>query len=375
MTNPVDTLAEIVATACAEHTTYVADAAGSFPVGRAALGYVFDTYGTQYLDLSAGEGVMVLGHTDSSVVEGTYAQLHHHVHTARSGEHVTTAVTAYAKAISKTFPQVDGAPQQVLFCTTPKEARGHAMSLAQAVTVHVGLTTTTGILTNPRSSLFDIGDVETAALLVDLVLPDITPIEAPWVKMATEKAHAAGSLVIVDETVTGYGRTGALWAHQSYGIDPTITVLGGAGGGGLPFGAVVAPAALFASWRPPQRLFGASAVICQAGRITLERITPALLENATEVGHAFAEGIGQLVGQFGDLIVGQRGVGLLRGIVFTSESAAAWFHLQARGAGLLMRMPLGCVIPVTPPLTIPESEMARAVDLFAGVCLDWPGPL
>ena len=76
----------------------------------------------------------------------------------------------------------------------------------------------------------------------------MTPVDATWARSVTEIVERYGVMSIVDESRTGYGRTGWLWVHQQCGIDPTITILGGAGGGGMPFGAVVAPRRVFDSY-------------------------------------------------------------------------------------------------------------------------------
>ncbi len=89
--------------------------------------------------------------------------------------------------------------------------------------------------------------------------------------------------MIIDETRTGYGLTGVLWAQQLYGIEADITVLGGAGGGCFPFGAVVAPSLYFDGCRPASRQAG-NPVICAAGKATLDQLTPTLLEHVTDVG-------------------------------------------------------------------------------------------
>lgn len=376
---PAEVLARIVADQHVEHFTYLADAAGDFPAGRAEAAYVFDVYGNQFLDLSAGDGVMVLGHRNETVIEAVITQLRQHQHTAPSGAHISVMVARYAKALSASFPDVDGEPQQVLFCTTDAEAREVAARMAKAITgrtliADLGLTPDEqrmSIITHPYASWAAI-----AAVRLELIGSDMTPMDASWARMAAEKAETMEAVVIVDETATGYGRTGSLWAHQPYGIDPTITVLGGAGGGGFPFGAVVSSRANFAAYTPPQRLFGASPVICCAGWSVLDQITPELCAHVRTTGRIFATGMVELVGQFPDLIQGSRGMGLAQGISFCSPAVASWFQRAAPTAGLLVRAPV-CerIIPVTPPLIISEAEMRRTVDLVASVCLDWTGPL
>ena len=214
-----------------------------------------------------------------------------------------------------------------------------------------------------------------AAVLLELINPDMTPVDQTWARLLCEIVEGYGVLTIVDESRTGYGRTGSLWAHQQWGIDPAITVLGGAGGGGLPFGAVVAPRRVFDSYLIPRRQFGACAAICRAGAVVLEQITPVLCEHVTDAGHVFDDAVAELAHQFPDIVAGSHGIGLAKGLVCVTEQIARRFFIEAVGHGLMLRPPTGRVVTVTPPLLISEEEIRRAVDLMADACLDWTEPL
>lgn len=381
-----DILRRLISDQATDHFTYLADAVGNFALGRADLYYVFDVYGNKYLDLSAGDGTMVIGHSHPEVASAVENHLQHHAHTARSGMHVSPKVSQYAKALSATFPKdPEGAPQQVLFCASDIEARLHAVALARAVTGRRTIVSLAG-QPPPPSNVADVivegtapdSDrlIDAAAVMCELINFDMSPVEQVWARMLTETAERAGAAVIIDETRTGYGRTGSMWAHEQWGIDPDITILGGAGGGGFPFGAVVSRADLFAAYAPVQRLFGASPVICQAGLITLGKLTPLLLEHVVDAGHLLTDSLTELRNQFPDLIAGHCGIGLAHGLILSTPEAATRFFQDVLAQGLLVRPPIhGRVIPITPPLVTPEGELRRAVDAMASVCLDWTEPL
>jgi acetylornithine aminotransferase len=378
-----DALTRVLSDQRADHFTYLADAVTDFAVSRADLIYVFDAYGNKFLDLSAGDGVMVTGHGNVPVIGAIHEQLVNYGHTARSGEHVMAFVSEYAKALSATFPEADGAPQQVLFCASPLEARLHAVRLAAAVT---GRDAVVSVASQPgaldRSSLQIAENVDEdvpwgtiAAFVLELVDPDLRQLDEGWVRLTTERAERRGTQVIVDESRTGYGRTGSLWCHQQYGLDPAITVLGGAGGGGLPFGAVVASHRAFEAYPVPARLFGATAAICRAGSVVLSQLTPMLLEHVVDCGHVFDEAVTELYHQFPDIVTGSHGLGLSKGLVCATEDAAQRFFAGCVGHSLLLRPPVGRTLTITPPLVISESELRHAVDVMASVALDWTEPL
>jgi acetylornithine/succinyldiaminopimelate/putrescine aminotransferase len=61
-----------------------------------------------------------------------------------------------------------------------------------------------------------------------------------YLKKVRQRCDATGTLLILDEIQTGFGRTGQLFAHQKYGIAPDILLIAKGMGGGMPIGAFVA---------------------------------------------------------------------------------------------------------------------------------------
>ncbi len=81
----------------------------------------------------------------------------------------------------------------------------------------------------------------TSAVIVEPVQGEggIRVATTEFMKTLRENCDRTGALLIVDEIQSGLGRTGRLWAHQHYGIEPDIMTSAKALGGGLPIGATM----------------------------------------------------------------------------------------------------------------------------------------
>jgi acetylornithine aminotransferase len=104
--------------------------------------------------------------------------------------------------------------------------------------------------------------------------------------------------------------------------------------------------------------------VCAAALAVLETIErDGLLEAATKLGDAFADGI-EALGH--PLVQGVRGVGLWRGIVLTEPVAAA-VETAARAAGFLINAPAPDVLRLAPPLVVSDAQLAAFVSALPAV--------
>ena len=88
------------------------------------------------------------------------------------------------------------------------------------------------------------------------------------------RCNEVGALLIFDEVITGFGRTGKLFACEHWQVTPDILVLAKALGGGMPLGAFVSTPEIMAtlSTSPPLAhvtTFGGHPVCCAAGLASL----------------------------------------------------------------------------------------------------------
>ena len=183
-----------------------------------------------------------------------------------------------------------------------------------------------------------------------------------------------GALLIFDEIPTGLGKTGKMFASQHDGVVPDILVLGKALGGGiLPIAAVIARGELDVggSYAFGHYTHEKNPVTTRAALTTIEIIEDeGLVANAAEVG-AFALARMKDMMARHDLIGDVRGVGCLLGIELVADratkqpanDAAEAVLYRALEKGLSFKTTFGNVLTLTPPLTVTEGQMSKALDV------------
>jgi 4-aminobutyrate aminotransferase len=183
-----------------------------------------------------------------------------------------------------------------------------------------------------------------------------------------------GTLLVFDEIPTGLGKTGKMFACEHDGAVPDLLVLGKALGGGiLPIAAVVAKPELDIA---ADLAFGhytheKNPVTARAALTTIEIIEDeGLVANAAIVGMAALVRLNEIKAR--RQIVGDvRGQGLLIGIeLFTdraaktpADAAAEKVMYRALEQGLSFKTTFGNVLTLTPPLTVTQAQMDRALDI------------
>jgi 4-aminobutyrate aminotransferase len=184
-----------------------------------------------------------------------------------------------------------------------------------------------------------------------------------------------GTLLIFDEIPTGLGKTGRMFACEHDDVAPDILVMGKALGGGiLPIAAVLARPELDvgADYAFGHYTHEKNPVTARAALTTIEIIEEeGLVENAARVGAFALERMGEMMAQQA-LIGDVRGRGLLLGIELVTDRAsnvpakdvAERVMYRCLDAGLSFKTTFGNVLTLTPPLTVTQEEMARALGII-----------
>ena len=195
-----------------------------------------------------------------------------------------------------------------------------------------------------------------------------------------------GVLLICDEVITGFGRTGKLFATEHWGITPDIrTIAKALSSGYLPIGGVMASGEISAAFdrqgtAPFQHLmtFGGNPPACAAAMANLDiMLDEGLVENSARLGDYFYE---QLQSLRSHRIVGdvRGGMGLLCAVELVKDRETQERFPKSANLGDLavktmrkhrMLGRAGDVIPIAPPLCITRDEVDDAVhrlDLVIG---------
>lgn len=218
---------------------------------------------------------------------------------------------------------------------------------------------------------------DVAAVVADTVRTNgVLPLRDYWQRVR-EACDRHGALLILDESAVGLGRTGSLFAHDLYGGEADILVTSEGWAAGLfPLAFLlarpdrVACAAELAAQAegPHNALAGAAA---EATLATIQE--QGLLESTTQLGSMALDRLRGMM-QWCDLIGDVRGLGLLVAVeVVESRSTKApagemaeKIQELAAAQGLLLDRSERNTLTLTPPLTVTEAEMERAVDVLEG---------
>lgn len=275
-------------------------------IERAEGMYLYAPGGKAYLDLIAGIGVSCLGHRHPQVIEAITAQLGKYLHTLVYGEFVLAPQVRLAELLARHLPDT---LNSIFFVNSGAEATEGAMKLAKRHTgryevaackkAYHGSTQGAASLMWPKDFtqafhplLPGIRHIEynseeglqqiterTAAVIVETVQGEwgIRPPADGYLQKLRRRCTETGALLVLDEIQAGYGRTGALFAFEQYGITPDILLLAKGMGGGMPIGAFIASRDVMGSLSFDPVLghittFGGHPVSCAAALATLETL-------------------------------------------------------------------------------------------------------
>jgi predicted acetylornithine/succinylornithine family transaminase len=364
--------------------------------------YLYDTDGKRYLDFAAGIAVMALGHGDEEWVGAICEQAGKLTHVSNL-YHTAPHVGLARRLVENSFAD------RVFFCNSGSEANEAALKFARkyarvqsggpgalAKTKVVAFSNsfhgrTMGALSvthkakyrepfeplvpgvtfapfNDLASAAQAIDGETCAVIVEPVQGEggVHPAEPEFLTGLRTLCDENQALLIFDEVQCGLGRSGNLWAHQGYGVEPDIMTLAKPLAGGLPIGAALVrePVAQVMGVGDHGSTFAANPLVCTAAKVVFDRVNrPNFLASVRTNGEYLMAFLGALGSE---KVVAVRGVGLLLGVEFTRPVAP--LVAAARKKGLLVISAGENVLRLCPPLIVTPEQIEAAAAIL-GECL------
>jgi acetylornithine/N-succinyldiaminopimelate aminotransferase len=223
---------------------------------------------------------------------------------------------------------------------------------------------------NNLESFAALVDDQTAAILIETIQGEsgINPCTPDFLRGLRRLCDERNLLLLVDEVQCGIGRTGKFYAFEHAGIQPDVIAMAKGLGGGMPIGAIWAGERAADLFQPGNHgtTFGGTPLACAAALAVLEVIErDQLLAHVSRASVAWHEALGGLAREFSQHIVALRGRGFLVGVQMAGDPAP-WIT-RLREGGLLAVSSGNNVIRLLPPLTATPEELAKSVEIFAGV--------
>jgi 4-aminobutyrate aminotransferase/(S)-3-amino-2-methylpropionate transaminase len=218
-----------------------------------------------------------------------------------------------------------------------------------------------------------------AAVIVEPVQGTAGNVVPPpeFLPAIAELARELDALLIADEMITGFGRTGRYWAVEHTGVRPDILTIGKAMGGGYPLTGVVTTDQISRArpWSNPSgssSSYGGNPLGAAAGAAALRIIDEEnLVENAARVGALMRRRLEGYVDRY-PFVGHARGLGLLLGLEFVADkktkeplSRAATVRIfeECLRRGLLT-MSYTSSFRLQPALTIDEETANNGLDVL-----------
>ena len=312
---------------------------------KASGARVWDDKGQEYLDLYGGHAVISIGHSHPDYVAAITDQL------GRIGFYSNSVVNPLQEELARKLGEASGYEDYSLFLdNSGAESNENAMKLASFHTgrdrivafrksFHGRTSGAVAVTDNPKivspfnshhkvsfCELEDAAGVEAELMKGDVAGVIIEGIQgcgginvptASFMQTLAALCRKYGTVLILDEVQSGYGRTGRFFAHQWYGIRPDIITMGKGIANGFPCGGILISPEFKAVNGMLGTTFGGNYLAMAAAISVLDVIAKEnLVENALKVGEHILANI-----PASDRIKEVRGKGLMIGIEF-NESVA-----------------------------------------------------
>lgn len=312
--------------------------------------YVYDVDGNEYLDLYGGHAVISIGHAHPHYVKAVSEQV------SKMGFYSNSVQNSLQQQLADRIGKASGYDDYELFlCNSGAEANENAMKLASFHTgrskilafdkaFHGRTSGAVAVTDNPKIqspfnrtpnvefvALNDIDAVEQklatgefAAVIVEGIqgVAGIRMVDDEFMRKLRELTKQTGTLLILDEIQSGYGRTGRFFAHQHTGIRPDIITCAKGIANGYPMGAIIISPEIKAVKGMLGTTFGGNHLACAAANAVLDVFEEEkLVANAASIGEYLLDRLKEIAKNHPS-IKEVRGRGLMIGVEIEGSAPA-----------------------------------------------------
>jgi acetylornithine/N-succinyldiaminopimelate aminotransferase len=377
------------------NTAQTSDTPKSLEIESAEGIYLYDASGKKYIDLVSGFAVSNVGHRHRRVVQAIKDQADKYLHVTVYGEYIQSPQVLFAEKLCAILPAT---LNSVYFVNSGAEATEGAMKLAKRFTgrqeivscinsYHGSTHGALSLMGNehykqayrpllPGVSFIRFNeptDLElisgnTAAVFLETIQGEAGVIvpTLKYMQALRTRCYQTGTLLVLDEIQTGFGRTGKVFGFEHYQIVPDILLLAKGMGGGMPIGAFIADKKIMDSFKENPILghittFGGHPVSCAAGLAALDVLFEERLTETVESKELLFRKFLQHA-----RILEVRGKGLLLSLQLSSFDEVEAVSKRCMENGLIIDWFLHneTSLRIAPPLIITKEEIRTACEII-----------
>jgi len=356
--------------------------------------FLFDTAGKKYLDFVSGIGVNALGHAHPRIVKTIREQAAKLVHVSNLYYH------EYQGALAEKLCKLSGL-DRAFFGNSGTEAIEGSIKLARLAghreggdaksklvaldgSYHgrtFGALSLTGqdkhrkgfeplledvafVKRNDLESLRAAINDNTCALVLEPIFGEggIYECSPEFLRECRALCDRHKAALIFDEIQCGLGRTGTIFAYQTFGVTPDIVAIAKPIAAGLPLSAFIAKEHFASAINPGQHgtTFGGGPLAC---RVALEFLSiveeEKLLDNVNKVGAYLHDKLQEIVDKRGSVATAVRGRGFIQGIQL--DIPARPIVDAGLAEGVLFNSTQDTVVRFLPPFLLEEKHVDKGI--------------
>jgi acetylornithine/N-succinyldiaminopimelate aminotransferase len=275
--------------------------------------HVWDDKGTEYLDLYGGHAVISIGHAHPHYVEALSKQV------ATLGFYSNSVINKLQQEVADRMGELCGYDDYQLFLiNSGAEANENALKLASfhnqrtrvvsfAKAFHGRTSLAVEVTDNPKiiapvnannhvtylplndieAMKAELGKGDVCAVIIEGI-QGVGGIQLPtteFMQALRQECDKTGTVLILDEIQSGYGRSGKFFAHQYNGIHPDMITMAKGIANGFPMGGVLISPKFTPVYGQLGTTFGGNHLACAAAIAVLDVMkSEHLVENAATVG-------------------------------------------------------------------------------------------